>query len=142
VNSGENLTFPVDENLDVEQLTVINPEGRSAIVPVFAGEARYENAKIPGHYSFYKGDTLIAVYSVNVPQEERTIEYLTENEWQVLFQNDFGGMLQVTADDNIRAANLVRGRSFHQWLFALALCCVILEMIIARSRVSVAKGNQ
>ncbi|MEJ2051629.1 MAG: hypothetical protein P8Y60_17660, partial [Calditrichota bacterium] len=106
------------------------------------GEVRYENTAQSGQYSLYTGEQMFALYSVNIPLVERDIARMSKADWQVFFGEQFGGFFQPNPGDATRVnAGLVYGRPLWQWLFAVALFCVLAEMILIRTQPTTQEEN-
>jgi hypothetical protein len=140
--SGDRLNYQLDGDNLAEELTLINPVGQTIILPVTGGRVTYDKMDTPGHYSLYNQDELLALFSVNVPPEERNLTQLSESEWNTLLSDNFTGKIRI--DENggdLAMASLVRGYPLHQWGFLLALLCVIIEMSMIRGNRPDTKGN-
>jgi len=141
--TGDAIQYTPAADWSGSELRLITPQGKSVVLPVTTGEVKFAETDQPGQYSIYDGEKLLAVFSVNIPQDERDMTYLSREQWQVLLGDQFGDYLRPTDQTlNLQNAGLARGTPLWQWLLALALLCVAGEMLLTRMDTSGGEENE
>ncbi|MCF7805740.1 MAG: BatA domain-containing protein [Candidatus Marinimicrobia bacterium] len=131
--TGEPIEYRIKDADVGNQLTLITPSGQSVVLPVRRGTVEYTAATVPGQYGLYDGENLLATFSVNIPESERDMARMTRNDWQIIFGEQFGALLQPgTSAGELQTAGLVHGTPLWQWLFVLAIFCIAGEMLLTR----------
>lgn len=133
LTTGDAIQFTIQDTDISNRLTLITPTGKSVVIPVQGGTAQYTESLVPGHYSLNDGEKLLALFSVNIESQERSMATLNSEQWQVIFGDNYGGYFTPGQNTlHLQEAGLVRGTPLWQWLIALALLCVIGEMLLTR----------
>jgi len=133
LTTADAIIYNVTDHDVGTQLNLITPSGKSVVIPVQGGTAQYQEQLIPGHYSLYEEEELLALFSVNIMTRERDMGMLTSEQWQVIFGENYGG--HFTPEQNtlhLQEAGLVRGTPLWQLLILLALLCAVGEMLLTR----------
>lgn len=133
LTTGEPIRYTPKSNWSGSELNLITPTGKSVVLPVQTGQIDYTETDQPGQYTLYDGQEPMAQFSANIPAAERDMTSLGRAQWQVLLGDQFGDYLQPTGETlNLQSAGLARGTPLWQWLVALALLCLVAEMVLTR----------